>query len=179
MFSWISYVWHTEPSCIIYCGASVYVTSIVWNCNSSNQNKQVNIFRKGKILPEVMHELFELVCASGQRDNDVDWDIDCVHPLVFHLQQWSKGTEEDQTPEFIAWLPSEGQLVQRPFVPLCAGDTWWVRPRDINSWPNKLSFCDNQQVNLFITVIFSISTCLKEYDFLISCWQLDGKINTT
>ena len=79
-----------------------------------------------------MHELFELVRASGQWDDDVDWDVDCVHPLVFHLHQRPKWTEEDETPEFLTRLPSEGQLIQRPFVLLCTGDTWWVRRRDMS-----------------------------------------------
>lgn len=70
-----------------------------------------------------MHELFELVRASGQRDDDVDGDVGCVHPLVLHLHQRPEGTEEDQAPEFITGLASEGQLIQCPFVLLCAGDT--------------------------------------------------------
>lgn len=70
-----------------------------------------------------MHELFELVRAPGQGHDDVDWDVGSVHPLVFNLHQWPKGTEEDQTPEFLSGLSSEGQLVHRPFVLLCTGDS--------------------------------------------------------
>lgn len=73
--------------------------------------------------PEVQHKLFELVCAPGQRDNDVDWDVGCIHPLGFHLHQRSKGTKKDQASEFITRFPTEGQLVQRTFVLLCASDT--------------------------------------------------------
>lgn len=79
------------------------------------------------VSPEVLHELLELVCASRQWDDDVDQDGGCVHPLIFHLHQWSKGTEEDQASELIACLSSEGQLVQRPFVLLCPSDAWQVR----------------------------------------------------
>lgn len=63
-----------------------------------------------------MHELFELVRALGQRDDDVDGDAGRVHPLVFHLHQRAERTEEDQSAELAGGLPSEGQLVQRPFV---------------------------------------------------------------
>lgn len=76
-----------------------------------------------RISPEVVHELLELVGASGQRDNDVDEDVGRVHPLVFDLYQGSKRPEERQTLEFTGRLASEGQLIQRPFVLLCASDT--------------------------------------------------------
>ena len=70
-----------------------------------------------------MHELFELVRASGKRDDDVDQDIGRVHPLILHLHKGSKGPEEDQASEFISRLPSEGQLVESAFVFLCSSDT--------------------------------------------------------
>lgn len=73
-------------------------------------------------LPEVLHELFELVCASRQRDDDVYQDGGCVHLVIFHLHQRSKRTEEDQASELITCLSPEGQLVQCPFVPLCPSD---------------------------------------------------------
>lgn len=81
------------------------------------------------LSPEVLHELFELVRAPGQRDDDVDRDVGRVHPLVLHLHQRSKGPEQDQSSEFITRLPSEGQLVQRPFVLLCTSDAWSERQR--------------------------------------------------
>lgn len=94
---------------------------------AGKQNNEIKHLEKKRfnrrVSPEVVHEVFELVCAFGQRDDDVDWDAGCVHPLVFHLHQRPKGAEEDQASEFITGLPSEGQLVQRPFVLLCTGDT--------------------------------------------------------
>lgn len=69
-----------------------------------------------------MHELLELVRAPGQGDDDVDWDVGCVHPLIFHLHQRPERPEEDQTPEVVTRLASEGQLVQCPLVLLCTGD---------------------------------------------------------
>lgn len=77
---------------------------------------------KNSSSPEVVHELLELVRASGQRHNDVDEYVGRVHPLAFHLQEWTEGPEEDQASEVVARLAPEGQLVQRTFVPLCASD---------------------------------------------------------
>lgn len=71
-----------------------------------------------------MHELLELVGASGQRHDDVDGHVGRVHALVLHLHQRAEGTEEDQAAELVAGLASEGQLVQRPLVLLRAGDAW-------------------------------------------------------
>lgn len=74
--------------------------------------------------PEVVHELLELVGASGQRHDDVDGHVGRVHALVLHLHQRPEGTEEDQAAELAAGLASEAQLVQRPLVLLRAGDAW-------------------------------------------------------
>lgn len=62
---------------------------------------QLSVDFAGQNSPEVVHELLELVRASGERDDDVDEHIGCVHSLVFHLQEWSEGPEEDQASEFI------------------------------------------------------------------------------
>lgn len=75
------------------------------------------------VSPEVVHELFELVRASRQRHDDVDGDVAGVHPLVLHLHERAERTEEHQTPELVAGLAPEGELVQGPFVLLGAGDT--------------------------------------------------------
>lgn len=86
-----------------------------------------------------MHELLELVRASGERDDDVDEHIGCVHSLVFHLQEWSEGPEKNQASEFITWLPSEGQLVQRTFVLFCTRDTWRGEIWSMKSGADKLN----------------------------------------
>lgn len=75
--------------------------------------------------PEVVHELLELVGASGQRHDDVNGHVGRVHALALHLHQRAEGTEEDQAAELVAGLASEGQFVERPLVLLCAGDAWW------------------------------------------------------
>lgn len=74
--------------------------------------------------PEVVHELLELVGASGQRHNDVDGHVGRVHALALHLHQRAEGTEEDQAAGLVAGLASEGQFVQRPLVLLRASDAW-------------------------------------------------------
>lgn len=73
--------------------------------------------------PEVVHELFELVAASGQGDHDVDGDAGGVHPLAPDLHQRPERTEEDQAAELVAGLPPEDQLVHGPLVLLRTADT--------------------------------------------------------
>lgn len=70
-----------------------------------------------------MHELFELVRAPGQWDNDVDGDIGCVNSLVFHLHEWPKRPKQNKASEFVALVSSESQLIQGSLVLLCSGDT--------------------------------------------------------
>lgn len=78
---------------------------------------------------EVVHELFEFIRSSRKWDDDVNQDVGRVHPLAFHLHQGSKGPEENQAPELMSGLPSEGQLVQRSFVLLCTSDTWGLKQK--------------------------------------------------
>lgn len=58
------------------------------SCNDNNSSRKV-------CIPEVVHELFELIRSSRQRDDDVNQDIGCVHPFTFDLHQGSEGSEED------------------------------------------------------------------------------------
>lgn len=79
--------------------------------------------REAAIPPEVVHELFELVAASGQGHHDVDGDAGGVHTLAPDLHQRPERTEEDQAAELVAGLPPEDQLVHGPLVLLRAADT--------------------------------------------------------
>ena len=77
---------------------------------------------RGSHTPEVVHELPELVHPPGQRHDDVDQRAGHVQLFLLHLHDGAEGPEQDQAPEFVLLVPSERELVQSAFIPLCAVD---------------------------------------------------------
>ena len=72
--------------------------------------------------PEVLHELPELVHPPGQRHDDVDQCAGHVQLLLLHLHDGAERPEQDQASELVLVVPSERELIQRAFIPLCAVD---------------------------------------------------------
>lgn len=75
-------------------------------------------------VPEVVHKVSELVGSLGEGHYDIDADVSRVHPLVLHLHQRPKGTEQNQLPELTALVTFEGELIHSAFVLLRPSDTW-------------------------------------------------------
>lgn len=93
---------------------------------------KLKLAREPAIPPEVVHELFELVAASGQGHHDVDGDAGGVHPLAPDLHQRPERAEEDQAAELFAGLPPEDQLVHGALVLLRPADTWRYQRPSVN-----------------------------------------------
>lgn len=76
-------------------------------------------------LPEVVHELPELVYPLCQWHDNVDECVAHVELFLFYFHDRAKGSKQDKSPEFMLLLPFERKLIQSAFILLCAVDPFY------------------------------------------------------